>query len=388
MRFTKQAVDALTVPPGKDYALFWDEAVKGFGVKLNAGGSRQWVAQYRAADGKTKRPTIGRVDTTSLDEARKQAKILLAKAQTGSDPQAEKVMAKKQAGITLGSVAEAYLKHAKGKLKPRSYAEVERHLTKDWHKLAAVPLATVRRADVASHLNRISDEGRKVAATRARAALSAMFTWAMGEGIAEANPVVGTNKPAEEKSRERVLSEAELKAIWTACGNDDYGVMVRLLILTAQRRDEVGGMDETELDETAALWTIPGARTKNGRTHEVPLSSLAWEILDAKPRMAGRTLVFGRGQGGFSGWSASKARLDIRIKEAGAEIQDWRLHDLRRTATTMMMDRLKVQPHIAEAILNHMTGHRAGVAGVYNRATYRDDKRDALDRWAAFVRGL
>ncbi|KQO94279.1 hypothetical protein ASF33_14775 [Methylobacterium sp. Leaf92] len=387
MRFTKQAVEAFVPPPGKPYGLFWDEALKGFGVKVNSGGSRQWVAQYRADDGKTRRPTIGRVDTISLEDARKQARLILAKAQTGSDPQAEKAAAKKQASVTLGSVTDAYLKQAKGKLKPRSYEEVERHLRKDWQALAAQPVNSIRRADVAAHLNKIG-EGRKVAATRARAALSALYAWAMGEGIAEVNPVVGTNKPAEERSRDRVLSKAELKAIWNACGNDDHGVMVRLLILTAQRRDEVGSMADAELDEGTGLWTLPGARAKNGRTHEVPLSPLAMDLLANRPRISGRTLLFGRGQRGFSGWSASKKRLDKRIEESGAAVAPWCLHDLRRTAATMMADQLKVQPHIIEAILNHISGHRAGVAGIYNRAVYRDEKRAALEAWSKYVQAI
>ncbi|MGW9821400.1 integrase [Methylorubrum extorquens] len=384
MRFTKQAVEALPLPPHGSGKLYWDDALKGFGVKVNAGGSRQWIAQYRSPDGRTPRITIGRVDTLSLEEARKQARLILAKAQTGSDPQAEKAEARRQASVTLGSVTDIYLNQARNRLKQRSFAEVERSLRNQWKPLAALPISSIRRADVASHLNTLAERGR-VGATRARAYLSALFSWAIGEGIVEANPVTGTNKPAEEESRDRVLTEAELAAIWKACGNDDYGVMVKLLLLTAQRRDEVGGMADGEVDLAAALWTIPGERTKNGRPQEVPLSSSALDLIVQKPRLAGRTLMFGRGSGSFSGWSQSKRRLDGRIADGEVHVAPWRLHDLRRTAATTMAERLRVSPHVIEAILNHVSGHRAGVAGVYNRASYRDEKRSALDAWAAEV---
>ncbi len=387
VRLTKQNVATLPCPPGKSYVLFHDTELTGFALKVNAGGSRVYLALYRDKAGKPQRPTIGSVGVLTFDEARKEVRTLLAKVQTGGDPRLEKAQARAKAGVTLKSVTDDYLRIVKAKRKPRYYSEVERHLLKDWAPLAHMPLESIERANVATQLNALA-KTKAVGATRARAALSALFTWAIGEGRAKDNPVIGTNKPAEEKSRERVLSPAELKAIWNACGDDDYGVMVRLLILTAQRRDEVGSMVEAELDEDGTLWTIPSARAKNGRTHEVPLSPLAAKILADKPRLADRTLVFGRGQKGFSGWSASKARMDARIKESGAVVGEWRLHDLRRTAATMMADKLQVQPHIIEAILNHVSGHRAGVAGVYNRATYRDEKRAALAKWSDFVQSI
>ncbi|SFJ38757.1 tyrosine-type recombinase/integrase [Methylobacterium brachiatum] len=381
MRFTKQIVEALTLPPGKPYGLFWDDALKGFGVKVSAGGSRQYVAQYRTPDGRTPRVTIGRVDTLALDEARRKARTLLAKAQTGSDPQAEKAEAQRQARITLGSVTAAYLTQARDRLKPRSYQEVERHLMKAWAPLAGMPLNGIKRADVAARLNVIAETG-KVNANRARSALSGFYSWAIGEGIAEGNPVAGTNKPADEKPRERFLTLEEVRAVWNACRSDDHGVIVRLLLLTAQRRNEVGEIAEAELDLDAATWTLPGARAKNGRTHEVPLSPPAVQLFRDKPRLAGRTLVFGQGVGGFSGWSNSKERLDARVKAAGAALAPWTLHDLRRTATTLMAEHLGVQPHVISAIKNHTP---EGMARVYNLATYRAEKREALNRWADMV---
>jgi len=384
MRLTKQAIEALTLPPGKKDAFFWDDTLKGFGVKLNAGGARQYVAQYRTQDGRSRRITLGRVDTLSLDEARRKARTDLAKAQTGSDPQAEKAEARRQAGITLGSVTATYLAKAKERLKPRSYQEVERHLMKAWAPLAGMPLNNIKRADVAAQLNTIAENG-PVNANRARSALSGLYSWAIGDGRAESNPVTGTNKQADEKPRDRFLSCEEVQAVWKACRNDDHGVMVKLLLLTAQRRNEVGNMDEAELDLDGAVWTLPGDRAKNGRKHEIPLSPLAVQLLRDKPRLAGRYLVFGQGVGGFSGWSNSKERLDKRIAAAGATLAPWTVHDLRRTATTLMAEHVGVQPHILSAITNHTP---EGMKKVYNLATYRVEKRDALNRWADFLANL
>src|SRR5262249_44151720 len=158
---------------------------------------------------------------------------------------------------------------------------------------------------------------------------------------------------------------------WRATPDNDYGRIVRLLILTAQRREEIGGLLRTEVNRDAKQIELPGARIKNGRPHDVPLSDEALAELDAAPERDGRLPVFGTGQGGYSGWSKSKQALD----EAAKLSQPWTLHDLRRTVATRMADSpedggLGVLPHVIEAILNHVSGHKAGVAGIYNRSTY------------------
>ncbi|MBN4092681.1 site-specific integrase [Methylobacterium sp. OT2] len=387
MRFTKTSIDALTLPPGKSEHYEWDDTLKGFGVKLNAGGSRNYLIQYRNKDGRTRRMVVGKVDTLTLVEARERARALLVDVQGGADPVGQKAVAKAQVVVTLGDVVEAYLKQAKRRLKSRSFEQVERHLARDWQPLARMPVNEIKRANVAAQLNVIAGSGHRVKAARARSALSAMFTWAMGEGLAEGNPVVGTNKPADEKARDRVLNETELRAIWRACRDDTYGRIVRLLLLTGQRRDEVGSMSDGELNLAAAVWTIPAQRTKNGLVHEVPLSRPALEILATQPRIEGRSLLFGHGVGAFSGWSNSKERMDKRIAASGIMMPPWRLHDLRRTAATGMAS-IGVLPHVVEAVLNHISGAKAGVAGIYNRATYAREKREALDLWAAHVLAL
>jgi integrase len=386
MRFTRQTVAAVTPPPGKPYVIVWDEALPGFGLRVNEGGSRQWVVQYRAA-GKTKRETLGRANTLSLDDARKRAKETLARVHLGGDPHAEKKEAKVRAAITFERIVSQYLKRAKTRLKPRPYNEIERYLTRYWRPLNAIPIHKIYRANVAARIGEIADEHGAVSSNRARTALSTLFTWAMGEGLAENNPVIGTNKATEEISRDHVITDAELAAIWRACRDDDYGRAVRLLMLTAQRRDEVGALEWIELNLDAALWSIPKERTKNRLPHEVPLSGAAISILLDTPRRDGRSLLFGAREGGFQGWSWAKTAMDERIAASGVKVRPWRLHDLRRTAATRMGD-LGVLPHAVEAVLNHVSGHKAGVAGIYNRATYAKEKREALNAWADHVTGL
>jgi integrase len=210
-----------------------------------------------------------------------------------------------------------------------------------------------------------------------------MYAWAIGEGLCETNPVDGTNKADEGKSRDRVLSDAELAAIWNASTDTDYGRIVKLLMLTAQRRDEIASLRWTEIEgETdPALIALPAERTKNSRAHDVPLSAAAMDVLASVVVRNGRDLMFGEGEGGYSGWSRSKERLDEKL---GKAVKPWTLHDLRRTAATRMAD-IGVQPHVIEAVLNHVSGHKGGVAGIYNRSIYAAEKRAALDLWASHV---
>ena len=192
--------------------------------------------------------------------------------------------------------------------------------------------------------------------------------------------------------------------IWKASGDDQYGAIVKLLALTGQRESEIGNLSRSEIHE--GLIILPGERTKNGRPHVVPLSPNALQIIGAQEQVGNRDLIFGRGEGGFSGWSKSKERLDERITEAngGKAIPHWTLHDLRRSFATYvggglpahqfeklsarekeLARGLGILPHVIEAILNHVSGHKAGVAQVYNRSTYEKEKRTALDHWATHL---
>jgi integrase len=221
-----------------------------------------------------------------------------------------------------------------------------------------------------------------------------MFTWAMRQGYVDVNPVVATGKAIEETSRTRVLSQLEISEVWNATHDDDNGRIVRLLLLTGQRRNEVGDMRWSEIDRAAKTWRLPANRTKNGLPLDVPLSSAALAVIETVPIREGRDLLFGEKAGAFRGWSKSKTSLDKRITEArvwfsgeqAASLEPWRIHDIRRTVVTHMNEHLGVLPHVVEAVVNHITGpSKMGVAGTYNRAVYAAEKRQALDRWAEYV---
>ena len=222
--------------------------------------------------------------------------------------------------------------------------------------------------------------GRKL-----HAALSVLFRWLLQRRKVTGNPAIGVWHPGAPPARERVLSTAEIKTFWQACDRlgPPYGPLFKLLLLTGARLNEVTGMRRDELGDDG-VWTIPGVRSKNHRAHQVPLPSLAHDIIAAVPRIEG-VFVFSNARGSrpITGFSKAKAQLDAHM---GAPAP-WRLHDLRRSAATGMAE-LGIMPHVVEAVLNHVSGHKAGVAGVYNRASYSSEKQAALSRWASHVQGV
>jgi integrase len=241
-------------------------------------------------------------------------------------------------------------------------------------------VAAITRRDVAAQVARISKESGVTAAARARTVLSSMYAWAIGEGVVETNPVVGTNVPPEPTPRDRVLADVELAAVWRAAPDTSYGRIVKLLVLTACRRREIGDLRECEIDRDGHMIHLPKERCKNARAHDVPLSDFAWSILE--PALSDQEYLFGRdGAAGFKGWPRAKDALVL----AGAA--PFRLHDLRRTVATRMAD-LGVMPHIIEAVLNHQGGHKRGVAGIYNKSRYQDGVRAALLLWSSHVQAL
>jgi integrase len=398
-RFTQTSVGRCVCPTGKPEILFWDSTLPGFGLRLYASGRRVWLAQYRDAAGRTRRLTLGDARTVKLDEAREAARQNLARAELGDDPQAERRAARK--AIRVGALVDAYLEHQQGRMRPRSLIEATRHLRKHAAPLHQEAAEQAGRAEVVRLLASIAKASGAVTANRVRATLSAMWTWALRSGLLDGdNPVARTPKPGEEAPRQRVLADAELALIWNACASgQDHDRIVRLLLLTGARREEVAAMQWNELvfaPDGSALWTLPAARSKNGLAHEVPLPALA--VAQLPPR-GPREFVFGQGVGGFSGWSRCKARLDSRMgaliarevanaPEAGSAPSPWVLHDLRRTFSTWANEN-GLEPHIVEACLNHASGAaKRGVAGIYNKALYREPKRIALLRWSDHVGGL
>jgi integrase len=389
VRLTQRTVAALTLPPGKADAIYFDDDLPSFGLRIREGGSRMFVVCYKIG-AKQRRVTLGSTAILKVEAAREKARDLLATVRLGGDPAGAKAEARARAGDTCEAAIRRYLIHQKARLRPRSYIASEHYLLTKFEPLHPLPLAAISRRMVAERISQIATDSGPSAADRARVALSSLFAWAMREGLVEANPVIATNKHSSGKGRERVLSEAELVEVWRAAGNDAYSTILKLLILTGQRREEIGALRWSEIDFAAQMIRLPAERVKNGRAHDVPLADPAMRLLQAVPRRIGpRDFVFGAATG-FCNYTVPKRALDQRIaavrQAAGiAPMAPWVLHDLRRSLATGLGERLGVAPHVVEAILNHIDGHKRGVAGVYNRAVYEKEKRAALCAWADHV---
>ena len=256
-------------------------------------------------------------------------------------------------------------------------------------RLHALAVEVIDRRTIAVLLGEIAEKSGPFAANRTRASLSGFFSWLIREGIVEANPILATNEAIEGPPRTRVLSDDELAAIWNALGDDQYSSIVKLLLLTGCRREEIASLRWSEVDLDRAIATLPGERTKNRREHLVPLSAHALTVLAAQTRRvnpdgAPRDLIFGRGEGGWKNWSACKDELNARIHPP---ISGWNLHDFRRSVSTSLHQQFDTAPFLVELILGH-SGVQTGVAGIYNRANYVDQRRVALTRWADHIVGL
>jgi integrase len=417
MKLTAKAIRGAELSAGKTDQLFWDDEIPGFGLRLRAGGSRNWVFQYGIGD-KQRRLSLGAATLESFTTVkegdgkivklgiREQVAQLHAKVKLGQDPAGDKTEGRKRASDTFETIARRFLIAKKKGMRPGSYDQIRRHIETYAQPLTGLQVAKIARRDIANLISAVKETSGAVTSNRVRSTLSDFFGWAMSEGIdgVEINPVIGTNK-SEEVSRDRVLRDHELRAIWKHAGDDHYGSILKLLMLTGQRADEIASLRDSEITETTVperrvsdtiklpkcdvkAIDLPASRTKNKRPHIVPLCEAATAILAKQPARANadgslREFVFGIGQQGFSGWSRCKDRLDKRIEEElGEPLEHWTPHDLRRTMSTLMNDRLGALPHVVEAILNHVSGAKGGVAGVYNKALYLRERVDALNQWA------
>jgi len=384
LRLDTKTVPALALGKGQRELFAWDSELAGFGLRLQ-GQRRTYIAQYRAG-GHTRRVTLGTTERLTPTQAREGVRKLLARVSLGEDPQDEKAAQRTAAERTFRKVVEAYLAAKRSTLRPASYNVTQLYLTGPYFRpLHTHGIGEIKHPDIAAQLSAITRKHSANTAGAARRAISALFRWSMEEGWAKANPVVGTRKPADPKPRDRVLTDAELVAIWNACGDDDFGRIVRLLVLLGSRSREVGGMRANELDLEAGTWELPEERSKNHRAHLIDLPPAALQIIRMVFPLGERDHLFGvRAHHGYTAWGHGWTALAARLK---GTVKPWQLRDIRRTVATRMGD-IKIHPHVIEAVLNHHSGYRAGVAGVYNRSPYRDEVRAALVRWSERVLAL
>jgi integrase len=372
------------------------KAPRGFGVRVTAAGARAFVLNYRLR-GREHRFTIGAWPDWSALKAVREARSLRQRVDRGENPIADRTPSPATATVAsiLDEFVARYVRNQKQPLRERTADEYEsafERLVKP--RIGKLGIYEVRRSHIIKMLDEIEDANGPVAADRTLAYVRKAFNWYATRDDQFNVPVVrgmARVKP-KERARTRVLSDEEIRIIWPALGEaGTFGALAKTLLLTAQRRDEVAHMRHQEIGPDG-IWTIPAERYKTKRPNHLPLSKAALTVIAAQPRHDDCDYVFpSRAKTPYSGYSKSKAKLDKTVfaalkKQAkkGAKVEpipNWTLHDLRRTAKTLMV-RAGVRPDISERVLGHVI---AGVEGTYDRHSYADEKRDALEKLAEMV---
>jgi integrase len=378
-----------------------DGKVTGLYFVVQPSGARSWAVRYRA-DGKPAKLTLGPFPAVGLAEARRRAREELGKIAGGEDPASTKRTAREAARAAaaaesdrVSAVATEFVKRAVTKrtghrrISDSWAAERERLLRVEvLPKIGSKRIGDVTKADILGLLEGMVDRGSAVNANRLLAVLRRMFNWCISRGLVDKSPCDKLTPPAPETSRDRVLSDDEIRLVWNAFGRVGYpfGPMAQLLLLTGARLNEIASGRWSEIDLEAKTWTVAKERSKNGVAHELPLSDAAIGILRSLPRIGDRKDVFvfsTTGRTPVSGFSNAKEAIDRAMVEAhGADaIPHWTFHDLRRSAASGMAG-IGIAPHVVEAALGHKSGTIKGVAAVYNRYSYNVEKRAALDAWS------
>jgi len=380
-KLSKRAIDALPCPADRD-TIWWDDDLKGLGLKITPAGRRTFLVQYRPA-GDRRNPrkyTIGEYGSVTPYQARVEAQRVLAERAAGRDPQAEKREAKRrvQSDQVANLVAEFISRHVS---QNRTARETIRILHREVLPLWGTwTVHEVRKRDVIALLDKVRERGAPVMANRVLATVRKFFNWCIGRGVLERSPCANIGLPTREQSRHRILADEELGPVVMGGRRIGFpfGLIVEFLALTGQRRDEVSRMAWHHVDLDRHLWVIPPENAKNGKPHIVHLSEQALRVLRDAPRTG--PLVFSTdGTTPFQGYSKAKKRLDDASGVSG-----WTLHDLRRTVVSGMA-RLGVAPHVADKILNHQSGTISGVAAVYQRHEFMNERKEALLRWGQHV---
>ena len=383
MKLTAAAVDRIK-PPATGRTEYWDLLLPGFVLRVTANGAKSWAVMYRV-HGRRRRYTLGSYPNLSLAKARERAKAAFEAIAIGGDPGAAKADRRASRVDAFESVVANFIERY-AKPNNRSWAVTaalfNRHVLPRWGDL---DINTIRKRDVVELLDAVHDDRGPYAANRTLAAIRKLFNWAVERDIIDGSPCAGVKAPGKERQRDRVLADDEIMTLWAAWDQMmwPWGPFCKLLLVTAQRRDEVAHMRWPDFDlGDAKRWTLPRELTKNDRAHEVPLSPLAVDIIESCPRFDWSDYVFASrladtdNDRPVSGFGGAKARTEVLTE---APIADWRLHDLRRTAATNMA-RLGVGVDIIGRVLNHASGH--GVTGIYDRHSYLPEKERALAVWA------
>jgi integrase len=400
---TKRLIDAIEAPRRDTF--IWDDEVRGFGLKITSTGRKTFILQYRLGGrGTPSRYTIGAYGALAPAQARDVAADLKHQIAKGIDPRQHKLQKAKEfqrkidPTSTVSGLIDLFAMKHLSRLK--SGKDVRKLLDREVRPIwGARETARVSRRDVVDLLDNIEDRAGPYARNHATAAIRKMFNWATARDPDLPNPTLRLTMNSV-KERDRVLSESEVREIWAATDRlvSVFCPFTKILFLTAQRRSEVAGMTWSELgDLDKSIWSIPAARTKNGIAHEVPLSAAALTVLKQIPRL-GIHVFTTDGETSISGFSKFKHSLDTAIlmlrrkNRTGKDtdfdeikfMERWTLHDLRRTAATVMAKR-GAHPYVVERLLNHVSGTLSGVAKIYNRHDYWEERRAAIDSLSDYV---
>jgi integrase len=373
-RLTPTFVQKATAEPGAERTVYWDETMPGFGLVCTKAGHRSFVYQYRAGH-RSRRMTFPLA--LGLDKARKEAKKALGGVAAGGDPLQERRKAEAMAENTLQSICEEYLRRDGKRL--RTKGQIEQTLRRlVYPKLGARQIDSILRSDIVRLLDKIEDEHGAGMANNTLAHIRKIMNWHSTRTDDFRSPIVrgmARTKP-KERARDRILTDDELRKVWKAAeaSTGPFGYLVRFITLTATRRNEAARMPDTEL--SGDKWIIPGARYKTKIDHVVPLSQAARDLLASIPRIDGVPYVFTTGRGPIGGFTKFKDAFD---EDCG--VSDWTIHDLRRTARSLM-SRAGVDADHAERCLGHVIG---GVRGTYDRYAYHAEKKAAFEALAAQV---
>ena len=382
-RLTAKTVEA--IKPATARREIPDALLPGLYFITQPSGQKSWAVRYRHG-GRSRKHTIGPYPLFDLKAAREAGSKALRAAAEGRDPAGEKQARPVQRDSVEDVVAQFIEKHVRRNYRPKPLAEAERllrvHVLAAWRGRA---IGDIARRDVRDMLDRIVEAGTPIAANRLHGITRKLFAWAVEHEVIPISPMAGLKAPAAEKSRDRILTDDELRRVWNAAGeiNDSiYGAMVKVLILSGQRRGEVAGMERAELDLEGRLWSLPAARTKNARAHDVALSPQAIAIIGNIPATSERFVFSYNGEAPINGFGRPKERLD-----ALCGFSDWTLHDIRRSVASGMA-KLGVSLPVIEKILNHVSGSFAGIVGIYQRHDFAGEKRAALDKWGKHVAAI
>ena len=380
VKLTKSSIDSL--PTSASDTIYWDAGSPGFGVKVTPKGRKVFVVLYRTggAGSSLRKYTIGVFGRVTLHQARVAAQRVFAAKLEGRDPAAEKRTAKQRiVADRVDELLEAFI--AQHVSQNRSASEISRLLRREVAKvLGHKSIHEINKRDIVELISAIEQRGTPVAANKALKTIKTFLRWCVGRAVLDKSPAEGIPLPAKQVTRDRVLTDLELSQVILAArtAGGPYGGIVELLALTGQRREEVAGSTWDEFDLGQRTWTLPKARTKNAKQHTVQLSAQAIAVLKRMKKQG--PFVFSlQGTTTFQGFSFAKRGLDDM-----SGVKNWRLHDLRRTCVSGMA-RLGIPPHVADKILNHQSGTISGVAAVYQRHDFLDERNDALERWGAHV---